>query len=243
MRAFLMLFGLLLSVVAAACGSGSAVVQATRPDNVPDETVSLEVFLARYWGDRWAQVRPNVRASGCEWEAPVRKSALIPWGEVASKLEPDFTTLSASEIDAHCQEARRWGGHAVRLEDLDLVEEGINPSRKPLAEKHWARIHEIIAPYDEDLAALGKASAEQFVRFTTQLWREGKFWKAPFAPVTPPNPDGGRLLMMRAYSAGNWHVSFALHLGDDPILDDIWTLVGDVAHERAGAVRSYIESI
>ncbi len=243
-------FALALVAVLASCSRTASVprvlasVPATAPTISADSYESLESFLQRYWGDRWTQVRPNLRLRDCDWKAGVRASDLAPWSDVARKLEQDFTTLGASEIGAQCAEARRWTPQAQRLEDVDLVGAGLNPANKTLREQEWKRIHEILAPYDSDLNELGRASADQFVRYTTKLWREEKYWRSPFAPLSPPpNATEGKMLMVRTYTAGGWHVSFTLHRGDDPLFDEIWRLVGQVADERAAVVKAYIESV
>lgn len=207
------------------------------------EIVTLETFLARYWGERWPEVRPRISRQACDMKQPVSAVALARWDDVAGKIEPDLTILSQQEIDAHCSEALSWFGKAAAIDDLDLVKYGINAQDKPLSKEHWARIHAIIAPFDADLRALGRASAEQFSRFTTKLWNEQHYWRCPFVAIDPKRTDGAEMLFLRSYAAGNWHVTFALHRGEEPEFDELWKLVGEISTKRAQAVHDYIASI
>jgi hypothetical protein len=133
--------------------------------------------------------------------------------------------------------------HRERARDLTPPGGPYNPARKQLGARGMENLNAIIAPFDRDLDALGRWSAEHFVAYTTTLWKEQRFWRCPCVAVDPPKPPGKRFMLMRAYTAGIWKVSFALYEGDDAVFDEIWAEINEHREARSEAVHAYIAAL
>lgn len=205
--------------------------------------VSMREHLSAYWGDRWEHVRPLLRALPCQLDEPFDPSSATPFESVRPLLEPDFVTLSPTELEAHRRDARSWSRSGPDVDRVDFVAEGLDPAHRTLDEEHRRRIREIVAPFDAELDALGVASAEAFVAITRRIWKQESYWRSPHFPVNPPQPAGKRRMLLRSYAVGSWHVSYAIHSGDDPAFDEVWAQIDDVSAARSEAVRRYLESI
>lgn len=223
--------------------NGAFAVETPVHESTARSRITIETYLADYFGDEWPAVRAQTGARKCSLDTLIDPTQVPTWDSVRDVLEQDFRALAPADVEELEREALAWPHREPGFDALDLDRIEYNPSGKVVTPAARERISRVIASLDADLRALVAWEAEALSAALQQLWKEDRITRSPFVSLPANHCDERRTRKIRFYEVGVWKVSWAICEGDFPEFDAAWAEIARMRNARHRALREQIAAL
>jgi hypothetical protein len=202
--------------------------------------MTVEEYLAGYWGSRWSELRSRIPES----ERTILEHHIDPahvpsWDVVAPLVRLQIREQFQAQRERWVSDLRDRG----RVEDLDVLT--LRPATDELSRAELSEVERIIDSFAPSLEALANLAFDLTAEAEDSLWESGHYSATPFVSFADDSfrERFGQNTIAQSYVYSPWMVSYTLDSSDYPKLEDTLLRILGLRQQRRKEVLLYIEYV